>query len=207
VSTPVGPYLVQHPEDWDARLDVVSMAGVTLTDVVVDRRSNAVLFVADDGRAWIMVYGDDYGSAAIEDVVGDPADLIGVPLLGVEESTSDDPPPDADRYDSYTWTFYRFATVKGDMDLRWLGSSNGYYSEEASLFPVKALERFSDPLGHECAQVVAHLHTSPRYSTPLNTLAANTGLDRETVAVVLDRLLELGAVRNAGDGWVREVTP
>lgn len=49
-----------------------------------------------------------------------------------EESTNSDDPPKSDGEESYTWTFYRMATVKGYVTIRWYGSSNGYYSERAS---------------------------------------------------------------------------
>lgn len=68
----------------------------------------------------------------IEDISGDLADLVGSPLTMAEAVTSQTHPADkVDRGDdSFTWTFYRFATVKGYVTVRWYGSSTGEYSEE-----------------------------------------------------------------------------
>ena len=69
----------------------------------------------------------------IEDISGDLDDLVGTPLLLVEEVDNYDEEPPEDYHDSYTWTYYRFRTIKGSVDIRWYGSSNGYYSESVDI--------------------------------------------------------------------------
>ena len=64
---------------------------------------------------------------SIDQIDGDINDLLNSPITLAEESTNRDNPPK--NADSFTWTFYRFATVNGYVTFKWLGESNGYYSE------------------------------------------------------------------------------
>ena len=71
-------------------------------------------------------------SVSIEDIVGDLDDLVGTPLLLVEEVSNYD--GESKEYsESETWTYYRFRTIKGSVDIRWYGESNGYYSESVDI--------------------------------------------------------------------------
>ena len=70
----------------------------------------------------------------IEDIVGDLSDLVESPILMAEEATNannENPEgvPQKLYQESFTWTFYKLATVKGYVTVRWYGESNGYYSE------------------------------------------------------------------------------
>ena len=101
-----------------------------------------LLFTTTDGKKFKLHHSQDCCEAvSIESVVGDLADLVGEPMLVAEESTSTENPQDAkpetlEYQDSFTWTFYKFATRKGYVDVRWYGESNGYYSESVDFDTV-----------------------------------------------------------------------
>lgn len=72
----------------------------------------------------------------IESLVGNTKDLENSPIL-VAEMTKGVNPGVAE-----TWSFYKFATNKGWVDVRWFGESNGNYSEEAFLYKVLPYEEY-----------------------------------------------------------------
>ena len=120
--------------------------GKTLTRVEVDKVEARIVFTSECGRTWVMQhYQDCCENVYIEDIIGALRDLVGAPLLMAEEVRYENVNPDGteesteDNYrgDSFTWTFYKFATVKGYVTIRWYGSSNGYYSERVSFEEIK----------------------------------------------------------------------
>jgi hypothetical protein len=100
------------------------------------------LYLSDTNYVRLYHSQDCCESVYIDDICGDLDDLVGEPLLVAEEVVGytedpkggDDDPHTLSGYDeSYTWTFYRFATRRGWVTVKWYGSSNGYYSEGVSV--------------------------------------------------------------------------
>jgi hypothetical protein len=128
---------------WDGNLHyepkIENMLGVVFNRV--ENNGDELKFVCDEGVFKFQHHQNCCESVGIEDVIGDLNDLVGEPLLLAEESTGETPADFKFEYEpeSYTWTFYKFATRKGYVDVRWLGQSNGFYSESVSLgFEVAA---------------------------------------------------------------------
>lgn len=90
--------------------------------------SDQVSIYCADGSEWSMYHSQDCcESVDIVDVVGDVDDLCGLVIDAREESR--DAQQDEIDNDSGLWTFYIVQTDRGAVTLRWLGTSNGYYSE------------------------------------------------------------------------------
>ena len=108
------------------------MIGKIFTSVTGSVGSGEIVFENDKERFTFMHFQDCCESVEVNDIVGDLQDLVGTPILIAEEAVGGEV-TGFKASESYTWTFYKFATFKGWVDIRWLGESNGYYSESVSL--------------------------------------------------------------------------
>ena len=110
------------------------LVGKTLVKIEGKLGDENMVFEVDNGDKYQMVYYNDCcASATVEDIIGNLEDLIGNPILQAEEVVSEGKNPEGvkipEYQDSFTWTFYKLATIKGYVTIRWYGESNGYYSE------------------------------------------------------------------------------
>ena len=112
---------------YDTHVDVTEMQGQTFSRVYSDVES--VTFENDEVRYVLYHSQDCCESVVVEEIIGDLEDLVWGPMLIAKEDTNADDPGTCNS-ESYTWTFYSFATFKGYVTIRFLGESNGYYSEE-----------------------------------------------------------------------------
>jgi hypothetical protein len=112
------------------------LIGKTLREIKVNEDNNEIVFITECGKTYLMHHCQDCCEfVIIEDICGDLDDLIGTPILKASEDRSDKNPEGAEipwSQDSFTWTFYNIATIKGYVTLRWYGESNGYYSESVN---------------------------------------------------------------------------
>lgn len=122
-------------------MDISILKDATLSNVEV-MGDEEIIFTLDTGKQYKMHhYQDCCESVVIESITGDIQDLVGSPILMAEESISESRSNDLPKLeyedDSQTWTFYKLATNKGGVTIRWYGSSNGYYSESVDFEEVK----------------------------------------------------------------------
>lgn len=110
------------------------------TIVQISHDDNGLDFIVFDGESYrcYNLSGSDGPPndchVWLESVVGDLQDLVGHRLLKSEVSSNTGNVTHRSGEDDYgTWTFYKFATIKGYVDIRFCGTSNGYYSEKAEL--------------------------------------------------------------------------
>ena len=110
-------------------VNVSILKGKILKDIKI-KGTESILFIDEDDIEYEMFHDYDCcENVYIEDICGDINNLVGSEIIMAEEVVNRDLSPLNEFDESYTWTFYKFATVKGYVTIRWYGESNGYYSE------------------------------------------------------------------------------
>lgn len=120
------------------------MEYITITDLLsktlksVEKiEEDQILFTTVDDTQYRMCHIQDCcESVHIEDINGDLQDLVGSPILQAEEITNSEDTFGKSLNESFTWTFYKLATVKGYVTIRWIGESNGWYSESVEFIKI-----------------------------------------------------------------------
>lgn len=115
--------------DGDTAVQIAEMIGKTPVDIKVERDSDDYIKLTFNDGTYCKFYHsqDCCESVTIEDINGDFDDLIGYPILVAEERTGG-----GENFWG-TYTFYTFRGIGGSVDVRWIGTSNGYYSERVDI--------------------------------------------------------------------------
>ena len=119
---------------------IYELLGQTIVDIEGGVGENElVLAFGKDGEEKAVFYHqqDCCETVRIAQIDGDLNDVRLHPITMAEVVVSrdklDEKPDTMYEDDSWTWSFLKLATVNGYVTVRWLGESNGYYSEDISL--------------------------------------------------------------------------
>lgn len=124
---------------YDQIVDLTELKGKVIKEITgLEKESEEVKITTECGNEYVFFhYQDCCESVYLNDYECTAKDLIGSTILSVEERTNsgdDSSKEKPNEYsESFTWTFYDIQTTKGSLWMRWLGESNGYYSEYVDL--------------------------------------------------------------------------
>lgn len=123
--------------------DLEKIIGATILEVVgCERESECVSFVTDRGTLRLLHRQNCCERVYLEDANGDIADLIGGVVSVAEERSNQK----GERGECRTkYTFYSIRTTKGDLDLRWIGKDNGWYSVSVDAEWEEIVSEDTDP--------------------------------------------------------------
>lgn len=113
------------------------LEGEILTHIDVNEEANQILLTTESGRTFLIHHEQDCcESVIIEDTQGDWGKLVGkvVEQVTKEETYKGDPPPEYP--DSWTRTTLKFKVNDATVICRWIGESNGYYSETVDISEI-----------------------------------------------------------------------
>jgi hypothetical protein len=118
-------------------MDVEQLDLVNETLTHIDVAKDEVLLTTKSGRQIRLYHSQDCcESVLLEDIEGNIFSLIGAALTRCETQIEKDQPPKPEWNSSWTRTKFIFSTDSDTVILKWIGESNGYYSESVDIQEV-----------------------------------------------------------------------
>lgn len=116
---------------------IENLIGQTLSYYDLNHHKTELVFVNNSGDTWTFYHEQDCcESVYLDDVSGELEDILDSEILSAYESSrslTDEENFESGHDECSDWYFYHIATIKGSVVLRWIGSSNGYYSTQVSI--------------------------------------------------------------------------
>jgi len=115
--------------------------GQVIKRIIIGEDKSFILFFMINGDVWEMYHDQNCCEVVeIDDIEGEIQKLRNSYLTQAEKVTERGLQPKGDERDEGTWTFYKLATEKEYVTIKWFGLSNGWYSEEVSFIYLGNLE-------------------------------------------------------------------
>ncbi len=119
------------------RIQISDLVGEVLTHIDTDEKNAEIMLTTQSGKIVKIFHSQDCcETVSIEDTEGNWHDLIGKVIVEAthDEVPQGDPPPEYP--DSWTRTTLKFRVDDATVISRWIGESNGYYSESVDIESV-----------------------------------------------------------------------
>lgn len=109
----------------ETMFDFINETFINVEQCLVDGNDAIKFYKSDNSGIMLCHIQDCCETVYVEDINGDLSDLIGEKIIQATEFVE----CGISKSGSYTYTFYKFATRKGYVTIRFNGNSDGYYSE------------------------------------------------------------------------------
>lgn len=121
--------------------EIVSLVGEVLTHIDTDEKNEQIMLTTASGRV-IKIYHDQdcCEQVQIETTEGDWHSLIGKVIIEAEREEIKEGEPEPECAESWTRTNFTFRVDDATVISRWIGESNGYYSESVDIHEVTSTE-------------------------------------------------------------------
>ena len=118
-------------------MNIEELVGKEFKEIDIALGKETISFKTNKGEVFTMMHSQDCcEDVSVYDICGRLGDLLYEPIIEAFEKTNSEEHPKDTKYNSYdcfTWTFYTMVTAKGAVTFRWIGESNGYYSEDVDI--------------------------------------------------------------------------